>query len=280
MHVFDILNNREIHYYTESIKLLTLFNENEPFSTSSYSKYTLFDLISTFFRKLDLSKNYISYEEFLKKDDFISSNSIESFCLLCEKILSLLSQMDYFCKRSPAINTREYNKKINEISKVIAYDLEKAGFVASKYHDTECGDLVVVYPRDEIIMKAIEADANIADMIIDYSRPSIKGNLKAKEECLHFIIKSVEHIAQDKSFKYPKVAEQAEVIFNMFHIRHDNIRGKKTNVILPTLSDDELEKVFDMGYRLALELLVLNEFQDIDSEVDVLRKMMKQGKQS
>ncbi len=279
MHIYDFLNNRNIDYYKESIKLLTIFNEKDYFFQGAFIQHTLFDVVTYFFRDLPLSQNFINYEEYIKKEDFISVNSIESFCFLSEKVLTLLSQLDILCKNSTSVNSDACYQKIKNIVKVIRHDLEETGFSTKIHKDNKYGFLIVIYPKDEHIFKAVEANANIADAIIDYSRPSNKGNLLEKEKNLHFIIKSVEHIAQDETFKYPKIAEQAQFIFNMFHIRHDNIQGKYQNCILPTLTDEELEKIFDMGYRLSLELLILDEFQNIDPEIDLLRKKMKQGKQ-
>ena len=126
-----------------------------------------------------------------------------------------------------------------------------------------------------MITKAIEAAPNLCDCIIDYSRPANEGNLVEKEKNLHFIIKEVEHIAQSKSFKYQDISKQAEFVFNMFHIRHDNKKGKIKNPILELLSDKELENIFDIGFDLSLELLVLNEFEGIDVKVSKLRKRLK-----
>lgn len=275
-HIYDILNNRKISYYDESTKLLHLLEESDYFYTKSLSTNEFYEILEACFRHLPLAGNYINLYEFLKKDEFYYCNDVESFCLLCEKVLTLFSQTKTICQKATNIEKESVFAKIEIAKKVINYDLEISGFKISEIIDDKFGKLIVVYPNDSEILKAIEFEPDLTEFIINYSRPSNKGNLVEKEKCLHFIIKGVEHITDDKSFGFLEVSEQARVIFNMFHLRHDNKKGKMKNAILSEIKDDELEEIFDMGYRLSLELIILNEFQGIDTKISELRKRIKQ----
>ncbi len=275
MHIDEILENRIIDVAKESSKIHKLLSEEELYFYSSPYRYTLFDVIDRFFRQMPVSGNYIAYDEFLSRNDF-DIKDIEHYSLLIEKILTLLAQCTE-CKNSASIvNSNIFYEKVSQVSKVINFDLDKLGLHKENKKSNDYGTLVLVTRNDALASKAVEAAPDLAESIINYNRPSNKGNLQEKEKSLHFIIKEVEHIAQNKNFRYHEIANQAECIFNMFHLRHDNINGKMKNNVLSTMSNDELEDVFDMGFRLSLELLVLNEFEDIDQKVNQLRQKMKQ----
>lgn len=275
MHIDDILKNRMIDISSESKKIFTLLEEKENYLCASSYSYSLFDVVEYCFRELPISGNCISCDEFISETDF-GAYDINTFSILIEKVLSLLFQCRAYADRTTKFYISTLDRKIKQITKVIRFDLEKLSLRTETQNKTDFGPLVYVIRNDVLIDKAIETAPKLVEAIIDYSRPSNNGNLVEKEKNLHFIIKEVEHIAQDKTFKYKDVAEQAECIFNMFHIRHDNIKGKMKNSILSTMSDKELEDVFDMGFRLCLELLILDEFRDIDQKVSNLRKRMKQ----
>ena len=276
MHIDEILEKRTIDIRVESGKLYRLFAEDEQYYQYSSRFFSFFDVLDNHFRDLPVSCNSISYTEFLDNGAFDASN-IKSFSLLVEKVLTLCFQVRESASKT-TINHHILDKKIQQIVKMLSFDLGKLSLRYEFRNNPRFGTLAYVFRNDAIINKAIEAAPDLLDSIIDYNRPSNKGNLVEKEKDLHLIIKEVEHIAQNKNFKYEKVAKQAECIFNMFHIRHDNIKGKFKNNILSKMNDEDLEDVFDMGYRLCLELLILNEFDDIDQKVDDLRKMMKQDK--
>jgi len=276
MHISDVLNNRDISFIKESKKIQRILSERERFYKTSYGDFSFFEFVEHCFRSLPLSGNYIGSIEYMSNNDFADCYSIEDFCLLCEKVVSLLYQTLSLARRNATVNFNILENKTEQVMKVIKFDLQRSGFKIDFQKTDSFGEVAIVYPSDFLVMKSTEAEPELAESIINYSRPSLQGNLVEKEKHLHFIIKGVEHIAQDKTFRYPEIAEQAETIFNMFHIRHDNIKGKVKNNLLEKMSNKELEEIFDMGYQLSLELLILDNFMNIDKKVTDLRKRMKQ----
>ena len=275
MHIDERLSNRTIDIPYEANKLLLILQEKENFKYSA-SNRSMLDLVEEVFRFIPLSGNYAYLFEFLNESEFHDCLTIDGFCILCEKVMSLLFQIDLQISRNNSININVFHNKISQITKVINFDLNKLGMEAKLYNNDIFGRVIYVCPSDALALKAAETHPHLSESIINYCRPTNKGNLIEKEKSLHFIIKEVEPIAQNKSFKYPLIAKQAETIFNMFHLRHNNINGKKPNKLLSSMSNEELEEIFDMGYQLALELLILDEFTNIDDKVNDLRKRMKE----
>lgn len=84
----------------------------------------------------------------------------------------------------------------------------------------------------------------------------------------------VESIEQKlKGTTYNPIANDVGNLYNNLHIRHDNFGGNPNNNIID-MSDEELEKWYDITYDTTLTALMICHYLEYNKEIDNLPKLL------
>ena len=121
-------------------------------------------------------------------------------------------------------------------------------------------------------------DKPAARAILEYNRVDNKRNLKEKRELLVRIARYLEPTLKDTDLKEPRKSLSDDINFalNNFNIRHNNDAGKSANVLLPELTPQMLEIVYDDLYQAMLLFFEFEKYAPGSERFVKLRKLLKE----
>ena len=114
-----------------------------------------------------------------------------------------------------------------------------------------------------------------SEAVIKYRRFDLKGKVTEKRNILQTLSLKVESIEQKlKGTTYNPIANDVGNLYNNLHIRHDNFGGNPNNNIID-MSDEELEKWYDITYDTTLTALMICHYLEYNKEIDNLPNYYK-----
>ena len=255
-HFYEILKSSELNIEEELLKIKMMFEKE--YIEPHFCKTSLFEFINYYgFRNLPLSCNYIEIDALFTDIMKSAKNVTESFIFYCELLLSIAYQF-------PIPDNPYYETKLEEIIKVIGYDLEKLNLVRKLINDDNYGPLYIIIPNDIILESALTIvdDSNIQNYLIEYKSSHNDGNKQRKTELLKLISNYIEGITKNKDYKekYKSFFSDIDFLYNNLGLRHN--QKVKNKLFLDSVSDS-LEEWLDRLYRESLLAISLTiEFED------------------
>ena len=147
----------------------------------------------------------------------------------------------------------------------IEYDLEKSNYKFRKV-DTEKGcPKYYLTKRDCNVDVAVEANPDIAEVLLSYMDIRAEGDVVFKRSCLKQIADYLE--PKRKTYKESSHCSYMETLFfafNNFTIRHRNDKQIE-------MDNKKAELLYDKTFRLAISCLSFHEIDDIKAEIDKYR---------
>lgn len=159
-----------------------------------------------------------------------------------------------------------FDEAVDNVNKLIKYDLNKLGLKIEKIEDEQMGTLAIIIPKDvllDCVLNSVE-EKNIQHHLIEFMSSHSEGDIKRKEEILILLSKYVEGITKDNDLKivYNRLYDNTDFLYNNLDLRH-NIKVKDKRFYNKTL--DEREKRLDITYRYTL-LVIATKTEDYDSK--------------
>ena len=271
-HFYESLSKSKIDLFAEESKLESLFSEEKRYYYDSWSSLARF-IDEHYFRRLELSTNYINLSAFLSDSKEGAMNITEGFIYYCEALLSVLFQ---FFLHLPRSHNRDIDETVNSINKVIDYDLNKLSLTKKSIETEEFGKIITIIPKDELlenVLQEIKAE-DVKEYLIEYRSSHNDGNVKAKEEILKLLATHVEGITKQKKYRdlNERLFKDADFLYNNLNIRH-NQEVKDVRFYNATLADRE--DWLDLAYRETL--LVFNSVIECADNDAIEKKKVEAG---
>lgn len=273
MHLYEVLENMEIHPEEEMEILHRLFSEEGiggqvgPFTLESYIDTYYFDDFKMKKRCLEISDLRDKLE--ISESDF--DDSFERMFLFVE---FLLNAMDELLELGNFNSFSEVFQQCSKIKETIDSLLNDTNHECKKVDKLDW----IVVEKNAYASQAVEfiEDADVAMDVIEYNHVLLKGNLEKKKKLLTSLARYAEPILKDKESKikdrYNKLFEDTDCILNNFDLRHNNVDGPKRNEYVVSLSANELEAWYDKAYNMLLEVIIAKENFQYCKEIEEKRR--------
>ena len=233
---------------------------------------SLKQMIEPHFMKCPIRGTAISIDDLFETySKHWAANTLEGLLLYCEIISNLIYTLP-----SNYLTDHDICRNRDQIISNVKYILEKTGnqFAAG------AGKVLIIVPKDELVHAVIEdiSDKDVGLAILEYGRFSNKGNLKRKRETLVKIARLLEPKLKDNKLTEPRksLADNIDFVLNNFNIRHNNEAGKSANVLLPELTAQMLEIVYDDLYQAMLLFFEFEKYAPGSERFVKLRKLLKE----
>ena len=190
MHFLEALE-RELDFQKEYEKLERMIVLEEHYDGSGFYGSSINNWIEKHFREWKERGNYTSFNEIREwlgftvdkyNDDLFLSAHVDmgKYFTFCEMIITITSALGYK-------NDIHFQKPINAVIDTMLANINKAGFEL-KIHNKE----FIVVEKNPVASEVAEIVPNLADVIIEYNRYLLRGNLKRKKEILKRISDALE----------------------------------------------------------------------------------------
>ena len=270
-HFYERVLNDTIDYYKEINKLIRLFKKETIHTDVYYESVSIAKYINEeFFRKLDLSTNYVSLFDLLAEIE--NEELTICFTEYSELVLSISAQLinkEYY---SPS-DKDSVEEQLSSIIKIIKFDLEKLN-LEYRFITSDAGRVAIILPKDAFVESVLEdvEDQNISRGIVEYKSIRMEGNVDGKEKLLYSFGKYIEPLLKNDELKENNKRLFDDVTFmpNNFDLRHNNKDINEQKYYHATLKDREewLDKLF-----VEILLVIKSEQESvIHKELSSLRK--------
>ena len=270
MHLNDLLGMSIQDYELERRRIEKLFAETS--FVYGYVRHTLKSFVSYDFMSSPLRQTYIDIDDFLQSCSlYWKTPSLEGLLFYCEVVLNLL-----FPKKSCATYDDEGRRLRNMVATNISVILNKTGYGFSRGED----GIITIHKKDALAASVIEDmdDKATAKAVLEYNRFNMKGDLSRKKGLLKQIGDYLEPTLQRRNTLTGKLFELADDVsfcLNSLDIRHNNKAGAHKKPLLDTLTDVQLEKLYDDTYRSSLLLIEMFEQENSHSRIATVRQQCK-----
>ncbi len=266
MHFYELLAEREINAKEEFARFDQLLYEKtaDDFSVYSVLNNNILKLppnirqtnccINDFFQNYGLDAWNVR-----KKD-------INKLVLYIEIILTILKHLKkYVCGFFPLTdNVKIIIANANHLADVLNYEIK------------EWKNTVILVPRNQELQLAenylVKKDKNLAIEVWHYEHSSMKGNIEQKRAVLQELGRFVEPYLSKME---GSLSENVGFLLNNLNIRHNNLKGAKSNAWVQGLNPVDLESWYDKTFALLLRTIVTKNQEGLVSEVEQLRKRFK-----
>ena len=270
MHITELLNMDIADFAKERSRMDKLLNMEVGGAWDGY--VSLKQMIEPHFMKCPIRGTAISIDDLFETySKHWAANTLEGLLLYCEIISNLIYTLP-----SNYLTDHDICRNRDQIISNVKYILEKTGnqFAAG------AGKVLIIVPKDELVHAVIEdiSDKDVGLAILEYGRFSNKGNLKRKRETLVKIARLLEPKLKDNKLTEPRksLADNIDFVLNNFNIRHNNEAGKSANVLLPELTAQMLEIVYDDLYQAMLLFFEFEKYAPGSERFAGLRKLLKE----
>ena len=271
--LYELLSQQQFDATKEYERLWTLFFEEKAIY-SHYVRYTLQEFIDEkYFRQLPFRGSFSSIDDLMDALGLSLRTrvSIDPLLLFCELLIALLPDVD--TKMVPAFGAQKRTILGN-----IYHILERTNHETC--HDREGREIIVEKNKQVTLAAELVTDPTIAFDLIEYNHFALKGHLAEKKQLLASIATYIEPILKSNALQnngYKQLQSDAGFAFNNFHIRHNNKEGTKRKEYIATLSDRELEDLYDKSYEIAISVIIINDYLQISSEIKSIKDKVQGG---
>ncbi len=194
---------------------------------------------------------------------YLNKNDKNIMLLYFEFVLNMV-----YLLRRKILGTDHYNvASVNKLFNNIQLILEKLN-----YKIIEKNNYLYIVENDTSSSAISELYPELSEAVIEYRRFDLKGKVTEKRNILQTLSLKVESIEQKlKGTTYNPIANDVGNLYNNLHIRHDNFGGNPNNNIID-MSDEELEKWYDITYDTTLTALMICHYLEYNKEIDNLPK--------
>lgn len=271
MHITDLLSGELDDFAGERNRLVSLFSRKthpDLYGCSSSLK----SCVEWKFDRCKIRGTSISVDDLLQRTEVHWKNdTLDGLLLFCEIIINLLA-----CVNRLGLDDDQLEKWYDELLTNAKNIADKTGhkFILDK-------DGIAIAVKEDALASAVIEDIDdkpAARAILEYNRVDNKRNLKEKRELLVRIARYLEPTLKDKDLKEPRKSLSDDINFalNNFNIRHNNDAGKSANVLLPELTSQMLEIVYDDLYRAMLLFFEFEKYAPGSERFVKLRKLLKE----
>lgn len=217
--------------------------------------------------------NWSIFIEFVDFDDLVDSLGIlaiinrandklqisnKDFLIYCQFILNCLNHVSNIfneCKTNVTIN---YN-----IENIVAHSKELINIYLDElgYNSVSNEKEIFIISKEPNASAVAKIYPNIAEVVSEYRRVNLKGNLKRKRELLLGFANEFEPIRNklENNDLSKKLSDDLGFLFNKCNIRHNNKDGNNKIEYIAKLENDKLESIYDKTYDyFLLAMLQLN----------------------
>ena len=274
IHLHDILGMKISDYELERCRIETLFQRTKFYVPDGYGERltTYKDLAEEPFFASRLRGTAVSISDFIEGcSSYWKKPSLEGLLLYCEVIFNIVLSCDDDFRYQP-----EAKKVGTQIIENILRVTEKLGYDIHKNEN----DLYFVVKKDALAAEVISEldDKAVSLAILEYNRFSLKGDVVRKKELLGVVAHSAEPLIKNPALrcKCPEVFDDVKFGLNNLNIRHNNIEGANQKSALLSISDKNLEGLYDSLFSSLLILLRISQIQEGHEAIDKMKKAMKQ----
>ena len=272
MHLRDLLKADIPNFLEERLRLKTIF-EDTAFRYTMYSKKTLKEYLAPYFLTCKVRGTYSDVDDFLRAcSEYWNTTELDGLLFYCEVIANII----YSCSKcirdwdgSAAVLKEQCLQNIDII-------LEKTGYTFM----TDSDGIIAVVKKDALAFSVIEDidDSVTANAVLEYNRLDMKGDLRRKKGLLKQIGDYLEPTLQRRNAVTGKLFELADDVsfcLNSLDIRHNNKEGVHKKPLLDTLTDAQLEELYDDTYRSMLLLIETLKQEESHRRIEVARQECK-----
>lgn len=277
--IIDEINRININYADEMARIELIFTQAptvEHFYVDKYSlpaveNMTIEQYVNDFlFINYEYAGTYISVRDMrdgLKiSQKFLNKNNKNIMLLYFEFVLNMVYLLRRKILGADRYNIASVNKLFNNIQLI----LEKLN-----YKIVEKNNYLYIIEKDICSSAISELYPELSEAVIEYRRFDLKGKIIEKRSILQTLSLKVESIERMlKGTTYNSIATDLRHLYNNLHIRHDNLGGNPNNNIID-MSNEELEKWYDITYDTTLTALMICNYLEYNKEIDNLPNYYK-----
>ena len=269
---FDILDSTNFDFRKEYAKLKELFYEEASVPYGGYLTPLADYIERTYFRELEIRRGCTDLDDFACKANvskYHSCTDLDSLYVFCEFLYAVLPEEQIKKQRSQFLTNQ-----VNTIKGNIKHILEKTNHelkMSPKYNNNY---IIVEKNKATTLAAEIVEDIETAYDLIEYNHYALKGDLETKKKILAALGTYIEPILTSKVLSansYGSLESNVGFMLNNFHIRHNNKEGKKANDYIASISDNDLEVLYDKTYSAILAVIIIYDHISASKEIKTLK---------
>lgn len=284
--IFEILNEKN-DYSADLKRITTLYDKIRIRYETTYEPVDIF-ITKAVFPTWKKRQKYISVKDMRSElliDDLLKIKKMSVDCLLvCVEfyfnLVALISQNKDL--KVDDFSNFDYFKMLGENLKILAEDLNHQ-FIYSESDET--GILIEKNPSATAVAEIIEDELSFETL--RYNHYLLKGNLEEKRTILRKLANTIEPEGKILKQIDNEIGNNLFYLLNNFSIRHNNSDPTdvgKFNPLLPKMSNEELEYLYDETYQLELLGFLLlkyreksQQFTDLKNKISDMKAKIKEN---
>ena len=272
MHLIDLLQEEISDFQQERIRLQTIFEKTYFYSNKGMVSLKLF--LAEAFRSSSIRGTFTDIDDFFNGcSHYWNTTELDGLLFYCEVIVNII---DSCFEGYNSFFPPEAEQVIRQCLQNIDIILNKTGYKRIK----DDNGFWTVIKKDALASSVIEDidDKVTAKAILEYNRLDMKGKLEGKRKLLKQIGDFIEPTLQkrnDLSGQLHELADDVSFCLNNLNIRHNNKEGNFKKDFLNSMTDRELEILYDDAYRTALLLIELSKQEESHKRIAAVRRQSK-----
>ncbi len=267
MHFYELLAEKEVNVKEEIARFEQLLYEKtaDDFSVYSILNNNILRLPSNI-RGTNCCINDFFQNYGLDNTWSVRKKDIEKLVLYIEIILTILKHLKK--------HVSGFFPLMDNVKIIIANANHLADTLNYEIKDWE--NTVILVPRNPELQLAenylVKRNKSLAMNVWHYEHSSMKGNVEQKRAVLQELGSHVEpYLNKIES----TLSKNVGFLLNNLNIRHNNLKGAKSNAWVQGLNPVELESWYDKTFALLLRTIIIKNQEGLVNEVELLRKNFK-----